>query len=110
MVWTSESSWQCKEEMEKDDYKLELRVQLLTDYGTHFNLFPVLVSNCLIDLFSHLPGKKVLQVPSPLTRREMSYWNQLEHVADVARKLILHEHYTHRKCFVLYIIYLTKGM
>ena len=29
--------------MEKDDYKLELRVQLLTDYGTHFNLFPVLV-------------------------------------------------------------------
>ena len=57
MVWTSESSWQCKEEME-DDYKLELRVQLLTDYGTHLNLFPVFVSNCLIDLFSHLRERK----------------------------------------------------
>ena len=65
MVWTSESSWQCKEEVEKDDYKLELRVQLLTDYGTRFNSFPVLVSNCLIDLFSHLPERKssMSQVP-----------------------------------------------
>ena len=49
----------------KTDYKLKLRVQLLTDYGTRFNSFSVLVSNCLIDLFSDLPERKssMSQVP-----------------------------------------------